>query len=88
MAPGVPWTGHQQVELIDELCPNLLHAHPVFSQILSWHKDAKTIHSSCRRSVRFCSDGEKRTREVMNPAATILLRSSSVSLEKDIIFFG
>lgn len=39
MAPGMPWTSHQQVELVDELCPNVLHAHPVFSQLLSWHKD-------------------------------------------------
>lgn len=84
MAPGVPWTSHQQMELVDELFPNLLHAYPVFSQLLSWHKDAKTIHSSCRRSVRFCPDGEMRTSEAMNPA--ILLRSSSASFEKDTEF--
>lgn len=48
--------------------------------LLSWHKDAKTIHSSCRWSVRFCPDGE-RTSEAMNPAPEMLLRSISASFE-------
>lgn len=31
----MPWTSHQQVELVDELCPNLLHVHPVFTSELA-----------------------------------------------------
>lgn len=88
MAPGMPWTSHQWMELgnVDELCPTLLHAHPLLSQAPSWHKDVKTIHSSCRRSVRFYLDGEMRTSEATNPAPAILLRSSSASFQEDTEF--
>lgn len=70
MPPGTPWTSRQQVELVGEMCVDLLHVQPMFSQILGWHKDAKTINSSYRR---FWPIGEKRTNGAMNTSTAVLL---------------